>query len=222
MKKFFLIAALLILAPGGFAQVTDFTVNNYSFETLPGNAMSSCGGSCVYEYGPIPGWNENNNNSCQQNITGYYGAASEPNPPAYDGTYFAFSNGGTISQTVSPTIVAGDTYDLQVAVLSRTDAPNDALVQLEIGNTVVATAPTTGTNYSGTWSLENAVFTANAGEAGQQLTILLSSSGVQGGFDDVTLTAVPEGGASSLYVLLAGLCCFGAIFASRKQFPGRA
>jgi len=106
--------------------------------------------------------------------------------------------------------------------LSRTDAPNDALVQLEIGNTVVATAPTTGTNYSGTWSLENAVFTANAGEAGQQLTILLSSSGVQGGFDDVTLTAVPEGGASSLYVLLAGLCCFGAIFASRKQFPGRA
>jgi hypothetical protein len=201
MKKFFLIAALLILAPGGFAQVTDFTVNNYSFETLPGNAMSSCGGSCVYEYGPIPGWNENNNNSGQQNITGYYGAASEPNPPAYD---------------------AGDTYDLQVAVLSRTDAPNDALVQLEIGNTVVATAPTTGTNYSGTWSLENAVFTANAGEAGQQLTILLSSSGVQGGFDDVTLTAVPEGGASSLYVLLAGLCCFGAIFASRKQFPGRA
>jgi hypothetical protein len=36
------------------------------------------------------------------------------------------------------------------------------------------------------------------------------------------VSAVPEGGASSLYLLLAGLCCFGAIFASRKQLASRA
>jgi hypothetical protein len=37
--------------------------------------------------------------------------------------------------------------------------------------------------------------------------------------DDIHL---PEGGASLPYVLLAGLCCFGAIFASRKQLASRA
>jgi hypothetical protein len=39
------------------------------------------------------------------------------------------------------------------------------------------------------------------------------------GIDDVQ---VPEGGAPSLYALLAGLVCFGAIFASRKQLGSRA
>jgi hypothetical protein len=36
------------------------------------------------------------------------------------------------------------------------------------------------------------------------------------------VSAVPEGGASSLYLLLAGLACFGAILASRKQLGSRA
>jgi hypothetical protein len=41
--------------------------------------------------------------------------------------------------------------------------------------------------------------------------------------DPTTLNVgVPEGGVSSLYLLLGGICCFGAIFASRKQFGSRA
>jgi hypothetical protein len=42
-------------------------------------------------------------------------------------------------------------------------------------------------------------------------------------FDAGTFEAhVPEGGATSLYLLLAGVCCFGAIFASGKQLASRA
>jgi hypothetical protein len=42
-------------------------------------------------------------------------------------------------------------------------------------------------------------------------------------FDAGTFEAhVPESGAPSLYLLLTGICCFGAIFASRKQLGARA
>jgi len=216
MRKLSIIAAILVLSHGAFAQVTNFTVQNNSFETLPAGGLNiPCGGVCAYDYGPIPDWTVTGSVG-QQIIAGYN------NPATPYGNYFAFSNGGTISQTVT-TVVAGGTYDLQVAVLSRTELPNDSVVQLEVGNTVVATASVVDAGL-GTWSFENAIFTASAGEAGQPLTILLSAPGEQGDFDAVTLTGtnVPEGGAPSLYVLLAGLCCFGAIFTSRKQLASRA
>ncbi len=80
-------------------------VNNPSFESQPVAGQQSCGGVCEYDIGPIPGWNNSG-------TAGQF----EPTPT---GTYFnyipdgqmvAYTNNGTISQTVSATVQAGQTY----------------------------------------------------------------------------------------------------------------
>jgi hypothetical protein len=100
--------------------------------------------------------------------------------------------------------VAGSTYTLQVDLLHRTDLTMAGVIQLEVGGAVVATA--TGSDLgAGTWSNWTATYTANAGDAGKTLTILLSAGGQQGDFDNVRLdssgTSTPEPSALSLVLL---------------------
>jgi hypothetical protein len=119
----------------------------------------------------------------------------------------AYSNGGTIWQTVGPTAIAGDTYTLSVEVLSRTDAPQDASVQLEFGGIPCGTAPVVNAG-GGTWNDFMVSCTATGAEAGDSITILLTTVGFgQGDFDDVQLSSVPEPSVLLLLTLgLLGLC----------------
>lgn len=189
------LAASLTWATGS-AFADSISVANPSFEALPAGGLNiGCGGSCAYDYGPIPGWNDTG--SSGQWIPGGYAG----NPNAYNGNVVAYSNGGTISQTVGATAIAGVTYTLSVEVLHRTDVPIYALVQLEIGGVVVGTATPVDAG-SGTWNDWTVSYTADAAQAGKSITILLTSTGVQGDFDDVTLTDnVPEPSVLSLLTL---------------------
>jgi|SRR5271157_937162 len=93
---------VLFLASGAYAGSFSIPVANYSFETLPsGGYNNDCsdGGlypGCGFTTGlPIPAWNTTGATG-QSNLAGFLG-----NPPAYDGTVLAYSNGGTISQNVA-------------------------------------------------------------------------------------------------------------------------
>jgi hypothetical protein len=194
---------MLLLVSSAFA-ATIF-VANPSFETLPtGWPNVTCGGTCAYSVGlPIPSWNSTGSETGQWRTGGFDG-----NPPAFDGSILAYTNGGTISQDVG-SAVAGVTYTLQVDVLHRTDEALTGVVQLEIGGLVVATAPVVDGGL-GTWSNWTAMDTATAAQAGQTLTILLSANGGQGDFDNVrlnsTASSVPEPGSCILVgTALAGL-----------------
>jgi hypothetical protein len=170
-------------------------VNNFSFETLPvGWPTATCGGTCAYSYGAgaVPGWVTDNSVNAGEFIPG----GLNGNPPAEDGNVLAYTNGGGafISQTVG-TVLAGVTYFLQVEVLHRTDFPMMGIVQLQINGVpvVTATGPDAG---PGTWNNFTASYTASAADAGKNLTIFLTSNGVQGDFDNVRLNdslgGVPE------------------------------
>ena len=178
------LSCLLLFTLG--ATASSIPVANFSFEANNG-FNNACGGTCQYSTGlAIPDWNSSG--ATGQWIVGGFAL----NPPAFDGSVLAYSNGGSISQDVG-TVAVGPTYTLQVEVLHRTDAPMAGVVQLEVGGVVVATA--TGPDAGpGTWNNFTAVYTPTASDAGKTLTILLSAAGAQGDFDDVRLgsTAVPE------------------------------
>ena len=121
-----------------------------------------------------------------------------------DGITVAFTNGGTISQTVGTTTVRGDTYTLTVDVGFRTDLPDPGSVILDIGGvqTLAVGTPLQG---SGNWSAYTASYTAPT--AGEAIEIVLSSPSEQGDFDNVQLSAAPL--PSAWTMLLIGLVGLG-------------
>jgi len=202
----FILALAAVFSLGtASANVVPITVNNPSFETLPGGGLNQ-NGPCnlTYSVAAIPGWNS----------TGVSGQFNPGTPGCVfnsipDGSIVAETNGGTISQTVGVTVVAGNTYTLTVFQGTRLDcctsggATEDLLIN---GNTYLATgtAPT-----AGNWSQYSVTYVGTVADAGQSITIQLNGTGTQADFDDVTLSyvpsAVPEPGYLALTAGLGGL-----------------
>jgi hypothetical protein len=182
----------------GSAAANPIFVNNFSFENLPvGGLTNACGSGCSYSFNTaIPGWSS----------SGGQGQIQAGAVPVFnsipDGTVVAFSNGGTISQTVGPIVQLGIVYTLLVDLGQRTDTAFVSSAALLInGNTYAATGinPT-----SGNFSTFTATYTGLAADVGQAITIQLASSGIQGIFDNVRLsdsvvTPTPEPGVMSMF-----------------------
>jgi hypothetical protein len=212
----------LIGGPSG-AAAAPILVANPSFEILPvgGLPLDSCGPGCFFSSGtPIPGWNS----------SGQFGQFQ---PGVQDGNFttfnsvpsgitVAYSNGGSISQTVGPVGQVGVTYTLQVDVGFRKDLINPGTVALVVGS---HTTDATGAvpQMSGNWVNYTASYTAVASDAGAPISILLSSPGSQGDWDNVRLsdniTAIPE--PMSLAVIGVGILALGAVLRHRQAGAGR-
>ena len=202
-----LAAATFMAAPATAA--TSISVANASFETLPpGGLPDSCGTGCSFSLdGNIPGWSTSGGVGLfQPGTAGFFNSVP-------DGLTVAYSNGGTIWQTVGVTAVAGTTYTLSTAFGARNDIGGQGSVSLLVGaNTVVATgvAPT-----AGNWSTFIASYTATLADAGSAITIQLDSRGPQGGFDKVELSAVlPE--PANWAMLITGFGLTGAVMRRRR------
>lgn len=197
LLRFFLLSTAFV----GVISADVIFVDNPSFEdhpALPDVCQVPTGG-CSFDLNtPIPGWTSTG--STGQSILGpptnttYFNANS-------DGPTSAYSNGGSIEQTVADTVVVGVTYTLQVDIGCRKDLfyPSGSsgaisclgAAALIAGNTTVdATGPPLT---RGNWTTYTATYVGTPSDAGKSITIDLFSTGVQGNFDNVHLTSsVPE------------------------------
>lgn len=204
--------AALAFAQAG--QAAEIAVANASFETVPAVGMGLCGAGCSFTISPIPGW-VNAGGTNGQFLPGSAAGTSTYFDYVPDGVAVAFSNLGTISQTLAATARAGSLYTLLVDLGVRHDYGDPGTATLTIGrSTVVAVgAPAPG----GGWSTYTARYVASARDAGAPITVTLDSSAVQGDFDNVRVSAVgvPEPGSWAL--LLTGFGIVG-IAARRRPF----
>ena len=193
------LAGLLLLGGGTAWANVSITVVNSSFETLPGGGLPfACGVGCSYSKDSIPGWT---NIQGSPGDTGQFQPGSSSGNFAYfnyvpDGTTIAYSNGGTISQTVGATVQAGVIYTLSVELGNRSDNgggyANQGSADLLInGHQYVATGFQAAL---GTWTTWTAYYTGTSADAGKSITIELNALAPQGNYDNVSLSATPEPG----------------------------
>ncbi len=207
MKALLTLAAVAAAMSAVPASAVTIAVANASFETLPpGGLPNGCGTGCSFSSGAIPGWiTTGATGQFQPGSAGFYNFVP-------DGLTVAYSNGGSITQTVGATAVAGRTYTLSTAFGVRNDIANPGSIRLLVGaNTIFATgiAPTPGN-----WATYTASYTATLADAGSAISIELVSPGSQGGFDNVALTAVPE--PASWALMIGGFGLTGAALRRRR------
>jgi hypothetical protein len=207
--KFISLALFLSILVLGFTtsstSANSIPIQNASFE-ITNPLTTPCGTGCAFNGGPIPGWTTVGGlQGTWQPSSAYFTS------PVPDGSLVAYSNGGTISQTLSASLAANTLYTLTVAVGNRLDAVVNNLattyiIQLFAGNTLLNSI--TGSNTTiplGTFMDVSFNYLAGVTVPSGNLSIVLSSVGPQSDFDNVRLTATPVPEPGSLTLLVAGL-----------------
>jgi hypothetical protein len=197
-NAFRVVATVAFAAAPAFASLIPIT--NPSFETLPGGGLTlSCGTGCIDSTAAIFGWTKTGIGPSGQVQPSLPFLAPDPS----GGATSAFANGfGTmISQPVA-TVGVGTVYTLLVDIGERGNGPVGigGSADLSIGGTVCGTCTATlfsGTPSVGGWATYRAIYTGTALDATKSITIELRNSdaaglGLQGNFDSVSLTGVPE------------------------------
>ena len=181
-------------------------VDNFSFETLPdGSLPFLCGLGCSFSQSVsgIPGWIPTGT------YTGQFQPGSASGNTAYfnsvpDGITVAYTDNGSISQTVAPLVQLGLTYTLQVDVGVRNDLGGDPGTEALVinGNTYLATGTLPA---PGGWSTFTATYTGLSADVGLPITILLASGSSQADWDNIRLndSTAPEPATGALMGLAA-------------------
>ncbi len=178
-------------------------------------------GSFMATSGSFLGWTTGGNGGVL-NYTANNSAVNEgpywPTVPA--GTTFAYSNGDNLTQiTTSPlgVITAGTTYQLSVSVGEGNGfGPTNNTISLIAADSTPLNSHT-ALNSVGSFTVETLTYTAplSGSVLGQQIGVVLGSSGTQSNFNNVVLSTVPEPGRWACWPLARSasdrFCCGGAL-----------
>ena len=204
-------AATLTAAQAG---ATAIAVTNPSFEQDT-TYQNSIGTADLWTSGSISGWSVTGDTGYWHPSTYEYPGGGDTNTPATnvpDGVNVAYSNGGTIAQTLATTLADSTTYTLGVWIGHRADGYwNDYTIELLAGGTVIASAFDPIDPGPGQFGHTTLTYSAGASDphAGQALGIEFVTNGAQVNYDAVTLnaSAVPE--PKGLALVAAGLIGLG-------------
>jgi hypothetical protein len=198
------VLSILVLGSIAAPARADITVLNPSFEiTNPLNIPCGIPLNCSYNFGPIPDWTLTGQGGSWHPSSTFY------NLPLPDGSIVAFSNGGTISQTLTTSLAPDTTYMLSVDVGHRLDGYiTDCSIALYAGSTLLNSfSASNGIIPIGTFADETVTYTSGATVLPGDLSIVLTSDGQQADFDNVRLTesTVPEPSSLSLVAGALGI-----------------
>jgi hypothetical protein len=196
---FLFVLCLALTGVPAFAD-TSIPIQNASFET-----SSSVLGPGGFNFLAMPGWTITGSDGSFQPTSANYIL------PLPDGITVAWSNGGTISQTLTGTsLQPNSTYTLTVAVGHRLGGyVANYTIQLDAGSTVLATVSASNSSITpGTFMDVVLTYTTGSTVTPGDLAIVLITNGSQINFDNVR-ASVPE--PSSLSMAVMGLAFFGLL-----------
>jgi len=209
--RFVLLSLLVLGCISAPVWADSITVQNASFEITNTLNLGCAVPNCALNVGQIPDWTVTGVGGSWQTASLYF------NLPLPDGNIIAYSNGGTISQTLTGhSLIPNTTYTLSVDVGNRLDSvlATNYSIALYAGTTLLNSfSGNNGDIPMGKFADETVTFTSGAEVASGDLRIVLTSAGVQTAFDDVQLTATPEPG--SLLLLGSGLLSIGGFLRRR-------
>ena len=211
---FLLLSVLTLSFVAAPAWADTIAITNPSFETVdPLHPLNqSCAAGCTFNTS-IPGW------TISGNAGQFPGGQFQPGSsffaqPVPDGSIVAYSNGGTISQTLGASLTPNTIYTLSVDVGRRLDAGvNNYSLELLAGTMVLDSLTLSNSLITpGTWVDESFSFTSgDANLPAGNLGIAFVTPGPQQiNYDNVRLTAnaVPEPGTLALLATGLGLALF--------------
>jgi hypothetical protein len=213
--KIAIASSFLVIVPQGQVKAALLTVANNSFETPVITNPSGFNSST----GSVGGWTFTGGQQGFANPVAAHNAGGSwygPSPTIPNGNQVAWSNGGTISQTLSATLQTNTVYTLSASVGNRLSLNFPGYnIGLYAGGNLLASnsgvTPTDGTFAPVTFSYTSGISVT----PGQALEIRLTSlSGFQAqtNFDNITLDAasIPEPSA------ILGLLGFGLLGIASK------
>jgi len=223
LASIFCMLALCLFLSNGVAWGDSVPIQNASFESTSPMFAAPCAGpgTCLFNFGPIPGWA----------ITGGETGSFQPsstyfNLPLPDGNIVAFTNGGSISQTLTGiSLLPNSTYTLSVDVGHRLDGlVTTYSISLDAGSSALcATDGSNGSIAAGTFADVILTCTTGASVPSGFLGIVLTGTGTQVDFDNVHLNvsdppaSVPVPEPSALVLMLTGLGVVGLLFVRSRQ-----
>jgi PEP-CTERM motif len=208
--------ALCFAVSGGAVWADGVLVQNASFESAYA-LTSSCGVGCAYNGGPIPDWTMTGTGGSFQPSTTFFNL---PLPGGASDSIVAYSNGGTISQILGVTVQPDSTYTLSVYVGDRLDGEvANYSIALDDGSTTLCSSPTASNGAIAPGTFADVTLTCSTGAtvAPGALAIVLTSSGTQSDFDNVSLNVVQSPEPASYLLLLIGLGSMVVFFRYRRM-----
>ena len=213
--KIAIASSFLVIVPQGQVKAALLTVANNSFETPIVTAPSGF----ISSTGSVGGWTFTGGQQGFANPVAAHNAGGSwygPSPTIPNGNQVAWSNGGTISQTLSATLQANTIYTLGAYVGNRLSLnfPGYNIGLYAGGNLLASNSGVTPAD--GTFAPVTVSYTSGISVTpGQALEIRLTSlSGFQGqtNFDNITLdvASIPEPSA------ILGLLGFGLLGIASK------